>query len=173
MAITSTDFESISERDLVQLLDDQVAEGLNTAGSHFVLGMNEIGGLPTELIGLNFDADAEMQRLENLFRTSLEPRIVGLRMRAVPLGNGRRALVIRLPKSWNPPHARFFKGSRRYFARNSSGAHDASVEELRAMFTLSVAVFDRVQEFHRRRQGIVHMGKTPIPLIKEPQFVPT
>jgi len=91
-------------------------------------------------------------------------------MRPIPLANERRALVVRMPKSWNPPHAVLFRGSRRYFARNSSGAHEASVEELRAMFTVGAAVFDRIQEFHRRRQIVVHSGKTPVAL-KEPQFV--
>jgi hypothetical protein len=197
MAITSVDFEAISERDLIQMKEDQVAEGLtldykrdayacsedgkrellknvssfiNTAGGHIVLGMDEVGGLPTDLRGLSLDLDAEMQRLENLFRTCLEPRVVGLRMRPVPLTNGSRALAMRLPKSWNPPHAVLFKGSRRYFARNSSGAHEASVEELRAIFTMNAAVFDRIQDFHRRRQIVVHTGKVPVQM-NEPQFV--
>jgi len=197
MAITAGDFEAINERDLIQLIDDKVSEGLtldykrdaydrsddgkrellkdvssfvNAAGGHMVLGMNEVGGCPTGLLGLDLDLDTEMQWLENLFRTCLEPRVVGLRMRPVPLANGRRALVVRMPKSWNPPHAVLFRGSRRYFARNSSGAHEASVEELRAMFTVGAAVFDRIQEFHRRRQSVVHSGKTPVAL-KEPQFV--
>ena len=118
MAITNSDFETIGERDLVQLILDQVAEGLtleykrdayapsdegkgellkdvssfvNSAGGHIVLGMNEAGGVPTELVGLDLDLDAEMQRLENLFRTCLEPRVVGLRMRPVALTKRPRA----------------------------------------------------------------------------------
>jgi len=197
MAITNLDFETIGERDLDQLKRDEVAEGItldykrdayepsdegkrellkdtssfvNTAGGHIVIGMGEVEGLPINLIGLDLDVDGEMQRLENLFRTCLEPRVIGLRMRPVPLANGRRALVIRLPKSWNPPHAVLFKGSRRYFARNSSGAHEASVDELRVMFTASATIFDRIGEFHHRRQAAVHSGKTPIALA-EPQLV--
>jgi hypothetical protein len=197
MAITNIDFESITEGDLDQLKQDGVAEGItldykrdayersddgkrellkdvssfvNTAGGHIVIGMDEAEGLPTGLPGLDLDLDAEMQRLENLFQTSLEPRIVGLRMRPVALANARRALVIRLPKSWNPPHAVLFKGSRRYFARNSSGVHEASVDELRMMFTTSATLFDRIEDFHHRRQVAVHGGKTPIPL-KEPQLL--
>lgn len=199
MAITNLDFETISEKDLEQLKRDEVAEGItldykrdpyqpsdegkrellkdtssfvNSAGGHIVLGMDEVGGLPTDLIGieLELDFDAEIQRLENLFRTCLEPRVVGLRIRSIPLANGRRALVIRLPKSWNPPHAVLLKGSRRYFARNSNGAHEAGVDELRAMFTASAIIFDRIDEFHSRRQAAVHGGKTPIKLA-EPQLL--
>jgi Putative DNA-binding domain len=197
MAITNLNFETIGERDLDQLRVDQVAEGItldykrdaydtsddgkrellkdtssfvNTAGGHIVIGMDEVGGLPTGLIGIDLDVDGEMQRLENLFRTCLEPRVVGLRMRPVPLSSGRKVLLIRLPKSWNPPHAVLFKGSRRYFARNSSGVHEASVDELRAMFTANATIIDRISEFHSRRQVAVHGGKTPITLA-EPQLL--
>src|SRR5262249_43692703 len=152
-----------------ELLKD-VSSFINTAGGHIVIGMDEVGGLPTDLVGTNLDIDAEKQRLENLFRTCLEPRVVGLRMRPVALSNGRNALLIRLPKSWNPPHAVLFRGSRRYFVRNSSGVHEASVDELRAMFTASATLFDRIGEFHSRRQGAVHSGKTPIQLA-EPQLL--
>jgi len=197
MAITNSDFEAIGERDLDQLRLDQVAESitldykrdaydtsdegkrevlkdassfLNTAGGNIVIGMGEAGGLPTGLIGIDLDVDAEMQRLENLFRTCLEPRVVGLRMRPVPLANGRKALIIRLPKSWNPPHAVFFKGSRRYFVRNSSGGHEASVDELRAMFTANATLLDRINEFQSHRRAAVHGGKTPIQLA-QPQML--
>lgn len=197
MAITNLDFETIGERDLDQLKRDEIAEGItldykrdayepsdegkrellkdissfvNTAGGHIVIGMDEVEGLPTNLIGLDLDVDAEMQRLENLFRTCLEPRVVGLRMRPVPLANRRRALVIRLPKSWNPPHAAVFKGSRRYFTRNSNGAHEASVDELRAMFTATATLVDRIDAWRRQRQVDIHGGKTPIKLV-EPQLV--
>jgi Schlafen, AlbA_2 len=197
MAITNLDFEALSERDLIQLKEDQVAEGItleykrdaykpsdhgkrellkdvcslvNTAGGHIVIGMAEVRGLPTDLIGLDLDIDAEMQRLENLFRTCVEPRIAGLRMRPVTLASGRRVLVVRLPKSWNPPHAVLFKGARTYFARNSNGSHEVSVEELRAMFTASATLFDRIEDFRRKRQVAIHSGKTPVPL-REPQLV--
>jgi len=191
MGITKPNFERITESDLTELRESQIAEGLlieykrdaygrsddgkreilkdvssfaNTAGGHIVIGMAETGGLPTDLVGLDIDFDAEVQRLENLFRDCLEPRIIGLRMRPVPLANGRCALIIRVPKSWNPPHAVSFKGSRRYYARNSGGVHETSVEELRAMFTASATTSERIREFHRHRVTKIHEGDTPVQL---------
>ena len=189
MPITRANAEDVTESDLLELIEDQVAEGLvidykrevevgtedgkrkilkevssfaNMAGGHLVIGMVEAEGLPIELVGLDGDLDAVIQRLENLFRDCLEPRVVGMRMKSVPLNGGRRALIIRVPRSWNPPHAVLYKGTRRYFARNSAGAHEASVEELRAMFTAGATLLDRIREFRRVRLQAIHSNETPI-----------
>jgi hypothetical protein len=189
MPITRASLEDVTESDLLELIEDQVAEGLfidykwavdagnddgkrkilkeassfaNMAGGHLVVGMAEEEGLPTELVGLDGNLDAEMQRLENLFRDCIEPRIVGMRMKSIPLRSGRGALIIRVPRSWNPPHAAAYKGSRRYFARNSAGAHEASVEELRAMFTAGATLLDRVREFRGVRLRAIDNNHTPI-----------
>jgi Putative DNA-binding domain len=184
MSLTNVDLERISEADLEALRENQVAEGIlidykrdlygssdddkreilkdissfaNTAGGHIVLGMQEAGGLPTHLLGVAGDLDAEMRRMENLLRDRMEPRLVGVRMQPVRLENGRRALVIRIPKSWNPPHAALHRQSRLFFARNSAGAHEASVEELRRMFTAGATLLDRARDFHRiRLDGIAN-----------------
>jgi hypothetical protein len=198
MSIAVGDFESIAEVDLEELIENQVAEGIvvdykrdaygrsdddkreflkdissfaNTIGGHIVVGMDEVEGLPSGLVGLEGDLDAEMQRLENLLRDCLEPRIVGLRMRAISLAIDRRVLLVRVPKSWNPPHAVTFRGTRRFFARNSGGVHEASVEELRAMFTAHATLSNRINEFHRDRVKIIHGGLTPIVLREPGQMV--
>src|SRR5947208_12664782 len=108
MSVADRDFDNISEADLLQLKDNQIAEGLlyeyklqtygrsdddkrealkdvtafaNSAGGHIVIGMDEQQGLPADLVGITVDADEEIRRLDNLFRDSVEPRIIGLRMR--------------------------------------------------------------------------------------------
>ena len=117
--------------------------------------------LPTNLIGVEGDLDAEKQRLESLLRDRIEPRIVGVRMQPVAVSNGRNALVIRIPKSWNPPHA-VVNHVRIFYARNSAGAHHASVDELRAMFTAGATFLDRAREFHSKRLEQIHGVDTPI-----------
>jgi predicted HTH transcriptional regulator len=132
MPITRMDFDRLSEADLERLRENEVAEGIdldyklkpygtsdadkkeflkdvssfaNTAGGDIIVGLREADGLPAEVVGVDGDLDAEVLRLESLLRDRMEPRIIGIRMRPVPLANGRRVLVIRVPKSWNPPHA--------------------------------------------------------------------
>jgi Putative DNA-binding domain len=188
MSITNIDLQSVSKTDLEALeafeglqieykrdLYARTADGAeeflkdvssfaNTAGGHIIIGMDENGGLPTNLIGIEGNLDAEKQRLESLLRDRIEPRMVGIGMQPVPLSNGRNALVIRIPKSWNPPHAMVVNHGRRFYARNSAGAHPASVDELRAMFTAASTFLDRAREFHRKRLLQLHNNDTP------PQF---
>jgi hypothetical protein len=185
------DLNQIAERDLQSLVDNGVAEGIlfdykrdlygtsdpekreflkdvssfaNTAGGHIIIGMAENAGVPTGVVGVLDDLDQEKQRLESLLRDRMEPRIVGIRMQPVALGNGRYALVIRVPKSWNQPHAVVHNQSRLIFARNSAGAHMASVDEMRSMFLAGATLLDRAREFHRERIQEVHAGDGPGPL---------
>jgi hypothetical protein len=97
-----------------------------------------------------------------LLRDRVEPRILGVRMQPVDLENGERVLVIRIPKSWNPPHAVLQNKSRLIFARNSAGVHEASVDEMRAMFNAGVDLLQRARDFQRNRQELVHGDKGPL-----------
>lgn len=121
MSIDRTDFEAVTESDLTELVEGQVPEGLlleykaivydnddkgrseaikdisafaNALGGHLVLGISEKPkGLPSRLNGLgkDVDIDTEIRRLESLAQTSIEPRIEGLRIRAIRLQSGHRA----------------------------------------------------------------------------------
>ena len=184
MPITRPDFENLCEADLQTLLDNEVPEGIhieykrelyggtdsekkeflkdvssfaNTAGGHIVIGIAATDGVPTELRGLAVgNLDSEQQRFESLLRDRMEPRIVGIRMAPVALKNGLRALAIRIPRSWNLPHAVMHNKARLVFARNSVGAHEASVDEMRAMFLAGATFLDRARDFHRERLKIIH-----------------
>jgi hypothetical protein len=122
MALGNANFDSISEVDLQALIDVGATEGLlldfkrtaygrsdadvkeflkdttsfaNTAGGHLIIGMDENAGAASALAPLvGIDADAELQRLESLLRDGVEPRISGVRMRAVTIAarclQGRR-----------------------------------------------------------------------------------
>jgi hypothetical protein len=189
MSISDREFENVTYTDLVQLKENQVAEGFlyeyklqiygrsdddkrealkdvssfaNSAGGHIVIGMDEQQGLPTDLAGITVDADEEIRRLDNLFRDCIEPRIIGLRMRSIVLQNGRVAILIRVPNSWARPHRASYKNTRRYFVRNSAGAHEASVEELRAMFTAGMTMHEQARSFREVRTALIISGLSPV-----------
>jgi hypothetical protein len=189
MTINRTDIENSTENDLHELKDNAVGEGIrydykldlygnsdgdkrefvkdassfaNTAGGHIVIGVEEDQGLPIAFPGVMADLDKEMLRLENLLRDKIEPRILGIRMQPVGLGNGRRVFVIRIPKSWNPPHAVLQNKLRLIFARNSAGVHEASVDEMRSMFNAAADLLEQASEFHGKRLIAVHGGSGPM-----------
>ncbi len=192
MPIDRSDFDSISEIDLQELLTAQVPEGLtldykrdpygnadsdkrellkdvssfaNSQGGHLVIGIAEQNGVPTAIDGLNgINQDDEVLRLEQIIRSGIEPRIVDVRTRAIDLANGNCAIVIRIHTSWNPPHRVSFGGRNSFWLRNSAGKHEASIEELRNLFTLSSTAMDKIRSFRHERLEIIANGEGHRPL---------
>ena len=179
MPIDRLDFDNIWENDLRELVDAQVPEGLrieykldlygnsdadkrealkdisafaNAFGGHLVIGISGQKGLPIYIPGISgIDPDREILRFEQLIRTGIEPRIQGLRIRAVPLDNGAHCFVLRVPHSWYPPHRVSAQNSNRFWMRNSGGIHEAGMEELRVLFTSGADALHRVHHFRDER----------------------
>jgi predicted HTH transcriptional regulator len=113
-----------------------VSSFANTYGGDLVIGIEEEEeGVAKKVVGLfGVDPDKELQRLESLTRDGIEPRIVGIRMKSVSVTGGGVVFIIRVPKSWNPPHRVNARNTNRIYARNSAGAYELSIEELRVLF---------------------------------------
>ena len=192
MALSNLNIDDISESDLLDQIEAGVPEGIlvdykrdpygrtdadvreflkdissfaNTSGGHLIVGMDEASGIPTTISPLTGDADQELQRLENIARDGLEPRIAGLRMRAVPVGGGF-VILVRVPRSWQPPHRVSARGSNRIYGRNSAGAYEYSVEELRVVFTASATALDRIRAFRAERLAKIDSGEAMVPLVQ-------
>ena len=111
-----------------------------------------------------------IQRLESIIRDGVDPRMVGYRMRAIPLAKGGWAVVARIPKGSNPPHRVSTGNSNRFWVRNSGGAHEASVEELRVMFNLAADAQERIKRFRLERIAKISDGRGPIVLASGAQL---
>jgi hypothetical protein len=196
MSIDRIDFDQIAEADLVSLIDTGVREGMtidykvatygnadadvreflkdissfaNTAGGHLIIGMREAEGVATELVPLvGLDPDGEVRRLENRMRDGITPRILGIRTKAVSLSTGGFAVIIRIPRSWNPPHQVSAKNTNRFFVRNSAGAHEVSIDELRTLFNFGMGIQDRTRAFRLERLAKIAAKGTAIVLADSP-----
>ncbi len=192
MPIDRNDFENIGESDIQELCTGGVPEGLrieykreiyggsdadkkealkdisalaNADGGHLIIGVECQNGLPTGVRGIEVpNTDEAILRLEQLARSGIEPRIIGIRTRAIVLANGHYCFVMRIPKSWAAPHRVSAYGTNRYWIRNSSGAHEASVEELRSMFLVNATALQRMREFRDERVRYVCSGEGIRPL---------
>jgi hypothetical protein len=192
MPIDRLDFENLAESDLTELHTAQVPEGLridykrdlygnsdaekrellkdvsgfaNAFGGHLIIGIEEKNGLPLSISGIaNINPDDVVLRIEQLVRSGLEPRVQVLRIRAVPLASGTHAFVLRIPRSWYPPHRVSAQGSNRFWIRNSSGIHEASVDELRTLFTVGADAFHRVHQFRDERLSEIPSRNNARPL---------
>ncbi|MER8552749.1 ATP-binding protein [Mesorhizobium sp. M1217] len=194
MSIFQPVLEDVAEVDVAELVADAQHEGLslefkrdmygnsdadrkeflkdlssfaNSAGGYLVIGIDEDQGAAIATTPIAGDSDAALQRLEQIARTGIEPRIVGIRMRAVPMAAGGFVYVIRTPKSWNPPHRVSYQNSNRFYLRSSAGAHEASVEELRATFANGAAMHDRMSEYVRNRIQRIADNEGIVPLARE------
>lgn len=199
MSIDRGDFDSVSEEDLQELVVAQVPEGLrveykletygntdagkreylkdisafaNSQGGHLILGVEETDGVATAVVGLeSTNLDAELRRLEQIARDGLEPRISGLRIKSIPLAVGRHAILLRVPRSWNPPHRVVAQGSNRFYVRNSAGVHEPNVEELRALFTESGLALDKARLFRDERIKTILLGSGERPLVNNGRLI--
>ncbi len=144
-----------------------VSSFANTAGGDLIIGMAAHKGVPTAIAPLSIDADQEILRLEQIARSSLQPRIPNLQFRSIPLTGGGHALLIRVPRSYNPPHriVRLGKGQNRFWARSSAGKYEPNVDELRTIFTLAPQLTDRVRDFRFNRIAKIVAGEGPVQLL--------
>lgn len=190
MLLADLDFDLITEAHLQRLIDVGEREGqllelksttysgsddgkkeflkdisslANTAGGYLIIGITEAGGQASGIAPLEgLDLDKEVLRLEHLARDGIDPRIPGMRIRPVKCSGGA-VLLIRVPKSWSPPHRISAKNSNRFWLRNSAGTHEASMDELRSLFSQSSTLRDRFHAFQRARlEEINYSKRTPI-----------
>ncbi len=144
-----------------------VSSFANASGGHIIYGIREEKGVPVEVSGLsgigldNFDQ--ERLRLDNLMRDSVKPRIPGgVGIWPVPLENGRIAIVIRIRRSWNGPHAvQHGSESMRFYTRRSGGKRLLDIQQVRAAFLLSETTRERIKSFRAERIGNIISGEAP------------
>jgi hypothetical protein len=143
----------------------------NSSGGDLIYGMVEDKGMPKALDGLDIgDFDQVKQRLENLVRDGIEPRIPSLNIQPVPLSNTRTALVIRVPKSWSGPHRVRYQSHDKFYSRNSAGKYQLDVAELRIAFNLSETITERIRNFRRDRISNIDANETPVSLPDTPKI---
>lgn len=193
MGIADRDFEEIDESDIAQLIDAGASEGVrldfkqqpygdreadrkeflkdvsafaNTAGGDLIIGLEEQDLVATAVLPISAeDAAKEAERLENLARDGLEPRIQ-MRIRAVPVANGY-VIVCRVAPSWYPPHRVKAYHSNRIYVRGSTGAVEASMDELRRLFLTPVNAREKVEKFVSMRLRLIGASELGVPLAGE------
>jgi hypothetical protein len=158
-----------SNDDKKEFLKD-VSAFANASGGDIIYGISEqrdskgkATGLPAEAKGLSsINADAEKLRLENILRDSLDPRIIGLRVDSISGFSDGPIIIIRVPKSWNTPHMVVFNKTSKFYARNSTGAYQLDVTEIRSAFIASESLVERIRQFRSDRIAKVIADEMPI-----------
>jgi hypothetical protein len=198
MALEKT-FDDINETDVRQLTEDRITERKtieykeclpdekhdskkefladvssfgNTVGGYLLYGIKEENGIPVALPGvINKDLDHETQRLENLLRDSIQPRLQGISIKSINIEEAKPVLIVHVPQSWSKPHVVNFQGHWRFYARNSAGKYPLDVMELKSVFLATSALGERIRNFHFDRLTKIASEETPTPLGEKARII--
>ena len=99
-----------------------------------------------------------------MLRDGIRPPLVGIQSVRVPLSGGGVAIVMHIPKSWNPPHQVTYQKAFRFYGRDSNGKYQLDVDELRSVFAFSATAAERLKLFRIERVAKIVGGDTPVPL---------
>lgn len=143
----------------------------NGGGGEIVFGVEEdrtdgkASGRPLRVTGVHVvNPDSTVLSLENLIRDGIAPRIIGLQMRPIKLGEDSYALVIRVPRSLTAPHMVTINGLQRFYTRNSAGKHPMDVSELRAGFLASAGFMEQVRRWRSERLALLKANEGCAPI---------
>jgi hypothetical protein len=197
VALSNKSVLSLTENDLLALIADKEPEGktldykrdlvgkgdtekkeflydvssfANTQGGH--LGMEEKNGEAVNLLGLaDINPDQEILRLQQMIRDGIRPPVIGVQSVRIQLSNGSVAIVMHIPKSWNPPHQVTYQNAFRFYGRGTNGKYPLDVDELRSVFSLSASAAERLKLFRIERIAKIVAGDTPLPLENGPKMI--
>jgi hypothetical protein len=135
----------------------------NSSGGDLVFGIEESRGEPITVDGFSIsNVDNLINQIQSILNSQIEPRIFGIDIQPIQLINNDYVLIIRIPKSWNPPHRVVFKNSNKFFARGANGKYELDVGDLRILFNISQTLSEQIKKFKETRISQILSGETPI-----------
>jgi hypothetical protein len=155
-----------------------IAAMANAVGGEIVYGIidrrggdNQSTGIADSVSGMKLpNALAETNRLENLIRDGIAPRLAGISMQPISCPDGD-VLVIRVPRSWNKPHMVTFGGVNRFCARVSAGKYSMSVEEIGRAFSEQRELGEALRSWRFHRVELIVQDMGPVPKAPEVTFL--
>jgi hypothetical protein len=141
----------------------------NAHGGDLVVGIQEdAGGAASSVTPLTFNPDHEVLRLENMIADGLDPKLFGVRMRAVQHGAGH-VLVVRVPKSISGTHRS--RADQHFYVRESRSNRQLDVPAIRTRFEGELSGRTKLQDFLAQRYAAVLSDNLPVPMMPGPKAV--
>jgi Schlafen, AlbA_2 len=144
----------------------------NASGGDILFGITDeregasATGVPGEVVGIILaNAAAECNRIEQLIRDGIQPRLPLLQVRAFETSDHRHIILIRVGKSWLAPHMVSYANRTRFFSRNSStGKVQLDVQQIGAAFAQQRGISERLRDWRTDRISKAVSGNGPIQL---------
>lgn len=152
-----------------------VSSFANASGGDLIFGIVEDRdtGAPKSLEGISIQNEDELiRRLESLIRDGIEPRIPSANIFTIQLNDTtKKALIIRVLKSWVSPHRVTAGGHDKFFSRNLKGKYPLDVGELRIAFNLSSGITEQIRKFRENRISEIYSNEAPVPLNENAKII--
>ena len=147
-----------------------IAAMANSAGGDFVFGISDRKGpddqsmgVADKVSGFNLpNIQSEIDRLSNLIRDGISPRLTGVTMAPLTLPEGQ-VLVIRVPRSWNRPHMVTIDAVNKFYRRTGTQKYLMSVDEIRRAFSEQAELSRSVKLWRSDRAQLIAHGSGPVP----------
>ncbi len=179
----------IQEADLLTLIEQEVGEGrnieykreiygsddkgkyelkkdvtslANSGGGDLIIGIEEEGGIPRNITGVDVDTDKEIARIENILHSGIEPRLPNIGSIGCKLKSGKSVLIIRVGNSWIKPHGIKANEHYKFFGRTSNGVYSYDWQQIRSAFLIAEGALDKIRSFHKERLFAISSGDAPL-----------
>jgi len=144
----------------------------NSDGGDLLYGVDAPDSVPTGFPGIPAeDIGAIRERLDNLCRDGVSPRLPHPESQFVDLGEGRTVLVIRMRRSWTAPHRVTTGGHAHFYGRNASGSYQLDVADLRSAFLSGATVIEQMRTFQQQRHALLLRNGAPADMERGPRLV--
>jgi schlafen family protein len=169
--------DSIEKSDLENLISDRTVEGqrieyksqmyvydqkremlkdisamANAEGGYLILGISEDGdGYPQTLLGIENGEDEKDKILQSC-HSSIEGRILGLRIKVVEIGSSKSVLVISIPGSSRKPHMVIFDKHNKFYIRHDRHNLLMSLSEIKETFLAVEGYMEKHVKFLAERK---------------------
>ncbi|CAK0502078.1 AAA-4 family protein [Burkholderia pseudomallei] len=141
----------------------------NASGGDLVFGIRENGaGAAREAVPLHINVDEESLRLENVIADSIEPKLYGVRTRAVPYEQGH-VLVVRVPRSVRGIHRS--KLDQHFWVRESRSKRALDLPAVVNRIEGQLGRREKLESFLAERYASILTGRLPVPLRDGPRMV--
>lgn len=156
-----------SDRGRAEFLKD-VSALANASGGAILFGVVEEKGAAESLSGLRLDdPDAEVRRLSQILESGIEPRIAGIKLAPVCLGDSD-VLVVDVPESLDAPHRYLFNNHSKFVQRVGTHTSELSYDQLRTAFNRTSARMDKLRRQWEEQLTLRNLWK---PIIDGPACV--
>jgi len=161
------------EKSVRSFLNDVCALA-NSAGGYLIYGVGEERdeneektGVPSSVCGVaETNEDNAILDWQQRINQCIEPHIIGHRIGFVGgFDDGKKVMLVYVPKSLFAPHRVTYKGSRDFYIRHDRGNQLMGMSEIRHAFVEAKEVPQRIDEFRRLRVSQILAGETPIELL--------